>query len=224
MSRKDQRQTQALVYGAPPRADLMPPEVAQGKRENARRRGLVAIAVFVLAVVVAGVVGATWLAGVAQQRLADERRVTEQLVAEQLEYADVTRLQGRLAAVDDIRASIAGVDVSWRSEVLPYLRVLNDDEVVGALTLTSNVPFEAPLVLEGPLRTPRSATVQVAVVTTAQPEPWRWLRAWEDLETYADASIDSIVFEDGEGYVTTVTLNLTSDALSQRATTEGETE
>ena len=195
-----------------------------GKREKARRRGLVAITLFAAAVAIAGTVGATWLASVAQERLAAERRTTDTLLAEQLEYADVTRLQARLIAVDDVRASVANVDIDWRSELQPYIRVVGDEGSVRALDVQGNVPFGSPLTLQGPLRTPRSATVILTVVTTAEPEPWRWLRAWSEINTFADASVDSVTFEDGEGFITVLTINLTADALSERATVEGDSE
>ena len=46
MSRQQSRDaSSALVYGAIPRAQLMPPEVALRRRESSRRRGLIALVV-----------------------------------------------------------------------------------------------------------------------------------------------------------------------------------
>lgn|GEM_PF-3470272 len=214
------RDTGALIYGAVPRADLMPPEVAIRRKESARRRGLVSLMLLVLLIVVGGIVASNFAAAQAEQRLADERALTQQLLTEQLEYVEVQRIQTRLVAVDAQRASIAGVDVAWRDVLEPYLDVLGGDDIIDGVVASSNVPFEPPLALEGPLRVPRSATVELSILSSSMPDPDRWIRAWESESTFADASIDSIALEPGEGWLTVLTLNLSREALSPRAAEE----
>jgi len=224
MSRRDQRDQGALVYGGIPRAHLMPPEVALRRKESARRRGLIALAGAVVAVTVVGVVGSFLYAGAAEQRLADERRTTEQLLATQLEYAEVTQVRSQLQSVTDVRAQLAEVEVLWREQLTPYLAVLTPTEIVESLTFEGNSPAEPVIGVTGPLRQPRVATVTMVILTTEPPAPQRWYRAWEQLETFADASIDSVTLLQS-GYETTVTINLSDLALSQRfGTDEEETE
>ena len=221
MSRRDQRDQGALVYGGIPRANLMPPEVALRRKESARRRGLIVLAGAVVAVTVAGVVGSYLYAGAAEQRLADERRTTEQLLATQLEYVEVTQIRSQLQSVIDVRRQLAGVEVLWREQLAPYLAVLSATEIVDSLTFESNSPAEPLIGVTGPLRQPRVATVTMIILTVEPPAPQRWYRAWERLETFADASIDSVTLLQS-GYETTVTINLNDVALSQRFGTEEE--
>ena len=221
MSRQQSRGASSpLIYGAVPRAQLMPPEVAMRRRESSRRRGLIGLVVLVLVLVVGGIVASYWLAAAAQQRLEAERAVTQQLLAEQLEYVEVLGVQERLTAVVAQREALAGVDVLWQGVLRPYLSVLDSDEIVEALDAASNVPLEPPLAQDGPLRAARSATVLLTVATTDLPDPSRWLRAWEQLEGYADASIDSIALDEENVYLTVVTLNLSRDVLTGQEAAE----
>lgn len=223
MSRRDQRDQGALIYGGIPRANLMPPEVALRRKDLARRRALLVAAGAVVAVTIAGVVGSFLYAGAAEQRLAEERRITEQLLATQLEYSEVVVIRNQLLAITDVRSQLAGVEVLWAESFAPYLAVLTPDEVVDSVNFFSNSPAEPLIGVQGPLRSPRVASATMVVRTTTLPNPQLWMRAWEGLDTYADASIDSITLLQ-EGYETTVTINLNETALSQRFATEEETE
>jgi hypothetical protein len=223
MSRKNTRDSGALVFGGVPRARLMPPEVALRRKEAGRRQGLVAATVAVVIMVGAGVAATYWVAAVSEARLAEERRTTDELLATQLGYAEVIQVQGQLASVENVRASLASVEVLWQPVLSPYLAVLSADEVVEDLSFRGDAPAEQPLGVSGPLRAPRVATITVVVATTTQPEPWRWYRAWEKLDTFGDASIDAIVLLE-DVYETTVTINLNETALSQRFPADEETQ
>lgn len=221
MSRQQSRDASSpLIYGAIPRAQLMPPEVALRRRENSRRRGLVALVAVVLVLVVGGIVASYWLAATAQQRLEAERAVTQQLLAEQLEFVEVLGIQERLDAVVAQREALAGVEVLWEGELRPFLAVLDDSEIVEAVDAQGNAPFALPMTQEGPLRDARSASVLITVATNDLPNPSRWLRAWEQLDGYADASIDSIAQDGEESYLTVVTLNLSSAVLTEQEVAE----
>lgn len=223
MSRRDSRETGALVYGGVPRAHLMPPEVELQKKERVRRRGLITAVIAVLAITIAGVVGSFLVAANAEAQLADERRTTEQLLASQLEYTEVTLVLGQLQSITNVRGELASVEVLWRDALQPILSVLSDEETVDSLAFSSDSPAEPPLGVTGPLRSPRVATVTMVVLTSELPEPYRWYREWELIETYADASIDSIVSTQG-GFETTITINLSDVALSNRFSEEEVTE
>jgi len=201
----------------------MPPEVELRRKESSRRRGLLVAAVFVVVITIAGVAGSFWVAAIAEAQLAEERRLTEQLVATQLEFAEVLQAQGQLQSINDVRTQLAGVEVFWRDSLTPYLSVFATGEVVDSLTLHGGAPAEPVLGLTGPLRSPRVATVTMVIVTAQAPQPQLWYRAWEQIETYADASIDSITLLQ-DVFETTVTINLSDGALSQRFSTEEESE
>jgi len=223
MSRREQREPGTLTYGAIPRAALMPPEVELRRKESSRRRGLLGAAVAVVVITIAGVVGSFWVAAVAEAQLAEERRLTEQLLATQAEFAEVLQVQRQLQSISGVRTQLAGVEVFWRDSLTPYLSVFAAGEVVDSLTLEGEAPAEPVLGLTGPLRAPRVATVTMVIVTAESPQPQLWYRAWEQIETYADASIDSITLLQ-DVFETRVTINLSDGALSQRFSTEGESE
>lgn len=224
MSNKSNREAATLVYGGVPRAQLMPPEVAQRKKEQSRRRVLVGLTLFVLIVIAGGVAASYLLAAQSEQRLADERGITQLLLAQQQEYEEVLGIQARLDAVDAQRTALTSVEIEWRASLLPYLAVFGDDEIIDGVAARANRPFDTPLILSGPLRSPRSATIVITVLTATIPDAPRWLRAWEREATFADASLDTVVLEDGASYLTMITLNLNAAALSDRVTTEGQSE
>lgn len=227
MSTRDKADSGALVYGGVPRASLMPPEVAMRRKESARRRSLIALTALVAAVTVAGIVAAFLNAAAAEQRLAAERVLTEQLLAQQLEFTEVTQVRADLQIIADLRTQLGAVDVLWLDALAPYFRPLGSGAAVDALTVISDAPAQPQLGVTGPLRQPRVATISLTVVTPAEPTPWLWLRAWEQIPTFADASIDRITLIDA-GYETVVTINLNAEALSGRflpdSATEGESD
>ena len=225
MSRRDSREretTGTLVYGGVPRARLMPPEVAIRRREAGVRRSLIAGLLLVVLLVAAGVVGGLWFSGQAEQRLAEERRVTEELLATQLQFSEVSRVQAQARSITEQRDELLGVEVRWREVLAPYLAVLEGGQV-DTIAVQSNAPFSPPLATDGPLRSPRVATVSLTVVSTDSPPAPQWLRAFALVDTYADASISTVVAEDA-GFLTTITLNLNQAALSTAvtATTDGD--
>ncbi len=217
MSRRDKADAGALIYGGIPRANLMPPEVGLRRRESARRRSLIALSGLVTIIVIAGVVASFLYAAAAEQRLADERRVTDELLATQLEYAEVTQVRADLQTIVDLRSELAGVEVLWADVVAPYLSVLSaDSSTVSEVTVRSEEPAQPRLGVAGPLRQPRVATITLIVTTQDVPQPWLWIRAWERLETFADASIDRVTLNEGQSYDVAITINLDMKALSQR--------
>lgn len=221
MSKRDKSESGALVYGGVPRANLMPPEVAIRRKEAAQRRSLLALGALVAAVTVAGVVASFLYAAAAEQRLADERRITEQLLATQLEFADVTQVRANIQAITDLRAQLGGVEVLWADVLAAYLVVFSETDTVETLTVRGDAPAQSQLGTNGPLRLPRVANVTLTIASSEAPSPWAWIRAWERLDTYADASIDSVSASEG-AYQTVLTLNVNESALSGRFAIDGE--
>jgi len=198
----------------------MPPEFALRKRERARRRGLAAVVAGVLVLVVGGVGALYWWAADVQQQLDGERAVTQALLDAQLEYSDVTSLQARLDDIVAQRDVLTATEIRWRDALLPFLAVFGPGDTVDAIIVRGNAPFEPPLTLDGPLRSPRSSTAQLTVATSGIPETSSWMESWRDLEGFADASIDSIAQEGEEGFVTIVTVNFTDDVLAEQEVAE----
>lgn len=215
MSKRQKADSGALVYGAAPRAHLMPPEVSLRRRESSRRRSLVALLAVVVVATIGGIVAASLVAADADRRLQAERAVTEQLLTGQLEYAEVTTIRADLEAIASLRTQLGATEVLWAEVLGPYLDVVGDETQVSTLTVTSNVPGSPALGVTGPLRETRVAFISLTIITAEVPSPWTWIRAWERLETYADASIDRVAVS-SEGYETAVTINLNAEAISLR--------
>lgn len=220
MSKAKPRDAGALVLGGVPRAHLMPPEVAQGKREASRRRGLISIIVLVAILVGSGVAGSYWLSGQAEQRLADERLITEQLLAEQLSYSAVLEVRRGLTDILEQRRLVTEREVLWLEVVTPYLTLLSREGVVDQAVLTTAALADPDLTPSDPLRLDPVATIIVTVQTAELPRPYEWLRAMESIPSFADASLDAIVRED-TGYATSISISLNEKALSQRLSSEG---
>lgn len=219
MSRSRERDTTALVLGGVPRAHLMPLEVAQGKKDAARRRGLISIMALAAIVVAVGVAASFWFAAQAEARLAEERAATEQLLAEQLTYSEVLEVRGQLSGILEQRLSVTEREILWRDIATPYLRIVSADGVLESATLTTAALGDPALLRQDPLRTQSVATMVLTVSTPGLPQPYRWLRAFETLPTHGDTSLDTITGEEGF-YLTTVTINLNAQALSGRLTDE----
>lgn len=215
MSNGQKGEVGALVYGAVPRARLMPPEVSIRRRESAQRRSLIAILVLVIVATGSGVAASFLFAADAQQRLQAERAVTEQLLATQLQYADVTTLRADIQVITDLRSQLGATELLWAEVLAPYLGVIGDDAEILSLSVAGDEPGAPQLGVTGPLRQPRVATVSMSVATVDLPSPWIWYRAWQRLDTFADASIDRVV-EGSAGYETFITINLNGDAASLR--------
>ncbi|WP_439565718.1 hypothetical protein [Microcella sp.] len=220
MSRAQDRELAPLTLSGVPRASLMPAEVALRKREAVRRRGLISIVVLAVLVVAGAIVAATLYAANAEARLAAERAVTEQLLGEQLSYQEVLEVRGQLADILAQRQAVTEREVLWRTIAEPYLAILAADGTLEAATITTAAIADPVLLRQDPLRVLPTATMVLTLNTAGLPAPYSWLRSFETLPAYGDAALDSIVLQADGTYMTTVTVNLSSEALSGRLTDE----
>lgn len=216
-AKKDAKPDEAVVFGGVPRVDLMPPEVAQGRRDARTRRTLGSLVLLVLALTAAGAIVASWWAGQAQQRLTDARNETLRLQQERLAYSEVTQLQSRIDAIIDQRQALAAGEVLWQDTVDPLLAIVTaDGGVAQQVQIVGSAPGAEPLGVTGPLRQPRVASVTLEVQTPELPDGPGWLRSLASNPTVADASIDSIVGDPEAGYSTRITINVGENAYSGR--------
>src|SRR5690606_21459274 len=85
-----------LTVGGEPRANLLPPEVAQAARARATRRRMTVVTLLVIAVIVAGYAAATLRSMHSQQLLDAENARTLALLEEQAKYVEVRQLTSQL--------------------------------------------------------------------------------------------------------------------------------
>lgn len=205
-----------LVLGGEPRVDLLPPEVELVKKARAQRRILVLLVVLAIAVVGAGYGLATIRAGAAQLGLLAAQERTLALIDEQAQYAEASAATRLLATIEATRSQATSTEIVW-ADVFDAITEVLPPNTYAAWNATSRLPWEPELTASGPLREPRVGTL-ILVITSAQPiEATTLVRALDDLDGFADASLDILerVSDDG-AYQTTVTLNLGVDALAGR--------
>ncbi len=216
MSAKSARDAEAVVYGGVPRVDLMPPEVEQNRRDGRTRRALGALVLSVALIVVAGVAAAAWWSSQAQTRLTDAQNETLRIQQERLQFAEVTQVQARLETIQRQREELAATEILWQETLDPYLAIVGADGSVEGITALGVAPGVEPLGVSGPLRSTRVASVGFTVLTPGVPDSAGWLRSMSGVDTFADASVDSITGDGENGYTTTITLNINEDAYSER--------
>lgn len=214
---------EALVFGAEPRMDLLPPEVRLAKRDKARRRMLVALLLAVVLVVGVGIGAVTWQAGTVQEQLATERERTAELIADQAQYSEVQKVQTSLDMARAAREFGASTEIDWAAYVAEIQSLLPADVGIGSLTLDGASPLlisEQPSI---PLQYPRVATITIQFTGPTVSSLPPWLDALSGLPAYADSQ-PSLVSRTPEGtYTVDWVLHINEDALSHRfATPEGQ--
>lgn len=220
-----------LVLGAEPRANLLPPEVLERSRARRARGYLVLAVVVVLLATAGGYVAASISALTAQSSLAAAQTRTAELLQDKAGYADVIAATGAISLITQTQEQATSTEVVWGDFVIDELlgAIPGTILVVNTITASSPMPWEAPLAASGPLREPRVGTFQLRYVTANAPDALTLYRSFGAIEWVADISIDLVErVEDPAGYATTITINLNSDALSDRwpdaAESDGETE
>ncbi|CAN5305816.1 hypothetical protein BH11ACT3_BH11ACT3_12680 [soil metagenome] len=200
---------------APPRANLMPPEIGANLRKKAARRGLRAVVVLVLILVLAGVAGAAYLSVSAQLALGSAQQDAANLLAEQKNYSEV---QSTLTGIAEGEAAlrVAGAtDIDWNAYLRQLQATLPGDVTLTVIAVESAdamTPFEQSTV---PLEQPRIATLTFTAETTTLPSLPGWIDGLSTMPGFADAQPGSLVYDEGV-YTATVTMHIDTDAYSHR--------
>ena len=211
--------TSVLAVGAEPRANLLPPEVAQRKRARAARRGLVALVIGVLLLVAGGYAFASIQAIAAQAELATAQARTGELLAEQLEYSEVTSVSGQLAAATTARQVGTSTEVLWVDVYSDIRDRLPEGTSLSDFRVDGRAPWEPEFTPAGPLRQPRVATVTFTVTSAGPFGVQAFVDEIAEIDGFADATADVFTLADTV-YRTTFTYSLGADALSGRFSDE----
>jgi len=212
-SRKDTR----LVVGGSPRADLLPPEIKRDKVARRQRRGLIAIVVLVVALVVVGYGASTVAAVGAQTRLEAANARTGALVSEKSQYSEVTQVQSN---VNTAKAAItvgSSAELNWSVTMLEILSTLPAGATVTTMSAVAASPMATYAQATAPLQPFRMSEVVLSVrlAQFAQLSPWL-----DDLEAtvtgFADAGTATTTLTGDGDYLVTLTLHLDAGALLKR--------
>ncbi|WP_167050528.1 hypothetical protein [Salinibacterium sp. ZJ77] len=208
----------------PPRADLLPPEITDGHKKKAARRGMRWLMVAALFAAVAATGGAYYLELQANAARDAAERESELLLVEQVEFADVrSTLKGIAEGEAAVRVG-GSTDIDWSSYFRQLQALLPGDVTLTTITVESADILEPYEQSEVPLERPRIATLTFTAESPVVPSIPSWIESLTALPGFADASPSGIVSQ-GDVYLGTVVLHINTDAYSQRFTAEeGESE
>lgn len=217
------RKGDRLLVGGVPRAELLPPELELEKKARSQRRGL--ITVFILVVIAVGVAyGVTSITAAAVQLALDgERSRTDQLLQAQDEYIEVRQLTAQVAASESARLVGTSTEIDWEKFVTEVLFALPLDMQVTNIQMTSATPLAPFSETTVPLEQPRVAEILITTKGATYGPQADVLRALEDFDGFADASMESLAMEDGM-YVSVIRLHLNEEAFSNRFASEDSDE
>ena len=203
-----------LVLGAPPRADLLPPELKAEEKLRRQRRGLIGIAVLAVILVAGGYVYAVFSAQSAAANLTAANQQTETLLEQKNEYIVVRQLADQVTSTKVIQFLAVSGEMDWKA----YL-----DKVQGSLpagvaitTVTAKLTDSSASSSTSPLRGPYIAELTFVATTQTLPDVSAWVDSLSELVGFTDASPGTITLNEGGGYSVTIVMHINSEALSHR--------
>ena len=221
-----------LVFGASPRVDLLPPEVADRKKGAAVRRAMVFGVVGALVLSAGAYAFASWQAVEASVKHDDARLTTSTLLAQQAEYADVRALTQQMVTVADAREAGALTEIDWNAFFLRVVPTLPTGVTIDSLVIKSGSPLVSLAPPTAPGQTVHAADATFGVSSPSLELAQAWIVALKNLPEYGGAVATSINRGEAGGYSVEVKLAVTDAAYSKRfapvveepeaAETEGE--
>lgn len=212
---KPGRAIPGLELGGEPRVNLLPPEVTQGAKARSIRVRLSLLVVLALLIVGGAYGWATMQTAQVQARLAEARVVTESLLSEQAQYSDATSMATLVASSSATAALATSTEILWAPLFDKLTPLVPPGTSIYDVTAEARTPWEQPLAPTSELRQPREGSIQLVMWSASPTEATTFFNSASKLELVADSSID-IVELGVSAYETTITLNLTEDALSGR--------
>jgi len=204
-----------LVYGASPRVDLLPPEVADRKRGAAMRRALVMGVIGALVVSAGGYALASWQTAQAADELSAAQLETTALVAQQGEFAEVKTLTGLRDTITEARQTGALAEIDWSLFYADLKATLPRGALLDQIIIAGNSPIRELVPPTFPTHGPRAAQISVMIVSPDLQTVAALLVNLKSLPGYADATATPAIAL-GSGYSTTVLMNVTSDRYTKR--------
>jgi Tfp pilus assembly protein PilN len=206
----------ALVLGAEPRVNLLPPEVAAQAADRLLRKKLLLATAGTLVLVVLGIGGAALHATNSALQLASAQADTTALLAEQAEYVSVRQVQSQVDTALAARAVGGWTEIDWKAYLQSVRSALPSDVGIDAVSVDSTSPLSAYAQPTAPLQSARVATLTVTLASPGLPAVPQWLTQLQELPGMADAAAGSITAVETGGYTVVVTMHINSDAFTGR--------
>lgn len=195
-------QRDVLVIGGPPRVDLLPPEVAAGKKSAAMRRQLGIVVVGVVLICAAGSVAAALNALSSQTALEVERDLTVQLLGQQAEFIEVRTLASALDGALAARDVGASTEIIW-FDFFTEVQALKPASVwFDTYTVDLGTPVLAHQAPVASLEGPRVGTMIFVGKTTDFADVRAWLTRLDELPGFVDAKPGAVTWNKELGYYT----------------------
>ncbi|GAB2465373.1 hypothetical protein HD599_000132 [Conyzicola lurida] len=211
-----------LVLGASPRVNLLPPEVADRKRDASIRRSVVFGIIGAVLISAAGYGFASWKSIETSDKLAVAQEETTSLLAQQNEFAEVRNLAQQKATIDEALIVGASTEIDWKSYYEKIMASLPAGMVLDSFVADSKAPVEGIAAVTAPTQADRDATISFSMETPNFGDVDVWLKSLKTLPGYVDATASGIALDLNGFYVASVTLNISSGAYSNRYAAEAE--
>jgi hypothetical protein len=206
-----------LVVGGFARANLLPPEVAQGVAGKKLRRNLVFGVVLAAVVVLLGFAGASVIALQSQANLDLASARTGELIAEQSKYVEVRQVTGALDVATNARVIGSSTEINWKSYIDQIEATLPAGTTVTNFAADTATPMTRYSDPTGPLQGERMGEITFTANSASLPDVKAWLEALEGLTGYVDAFPGSVALDETtNGYSVSIVMHINSDALSNR--------
>lgn len=206
-----------LVYGASPRADLLPPELKAESKLRAQRRGLIGVALLAV-VLVAGAYAYTLISATAASvRLTAANAQTESLRDQQLEFVEVRELKQQLVAIENSQLIGVSTEIDWE-EYFNLVQVsLPAGTTINTVSASTSIPGSAESQSTNPLQSAQVATISFSASSPTLPSVSIWIDGLAKLPGFADATANSIRLDATSGvYTVEMTMHVNFEALANR--------
>lgn len=205
----------AIVLGASPRADFMPPEIHLKRAQLRTRRGLRVGLFFVVVVTIAGCIGAWTLQVVAQAQLAIAQDQVQALAAEQETYVQVRDVQDTVKLIEAGQQVGASTEIDWKAYLIDLQATLPRGVVLDTVTIDSATPLAEFTQSTTPLQGERVASLSFTATSPTLPDVPKWLDGLATLKGFVDAVPGSVSLDE-DVYRVNVLMHINSDAFLKR--------
>jgi Tfp pilus assembly protein PilN len=209
-----------------PQVNLLPPEV-RSRRTLGRVKVRLGLAIVGVVVLLSGAyVFSTFEKASAADNLAEKQTEVQRLVTEQAKYAEVPRVKGQIAAVEQARLLGTSTEVLWPTYLRAIQAVAPEGWTLDSLTTLTPTPLTPASPATNPLAAPNVGTLTFTGRAATLPDVAAWLDALDQVPGFSDPYVSSAAITTNEGaapyYATSATVQVDSTVFAQRfATDEG---
>ena len=207
------------------RVNLLPPEIAEGKRALRLRGQMVLLAATAVVVAVAATGLTAFLAAAAQARLLAAQDETIQILQEQGEFVEARTLAQRVDTVKAAQLTGTLTEIEMQKLIRAVDATVPGGVLVLSFAIDSGSPIEEFPLPTSPLERPRIATLTLTAAVPNLDTIEQWTVGLKGLDGFADIFVTTASRDEVTGgYEVTMTLNLNSDVYRGRFLPADETD